>query len=248
MAEVTCSILPAKMRELRAEWASSGSIAEFGGASASYTTDVVLSDTSIEARPDSLSWDYQTSFAFGPIETGSTESGSIDKAWRIQNFYNEGTFTGSVVLSRENDAGNNWRTGSVLFEYSGSRIEEIDITFDQSARAIVIADRRFVVADISQSQVWLYRFDTGEGDFIFTGIATGSTPRTMLDDPIDVTNSDVLAFYVRGVNSEDHIGSWGIGQFISATGSGISNNFSSSFQDGAVTLSLYPYHVSKQFS
>ena len=248
MAEVTCSLLPTKMREFRAEWASSGSIAEFdfgsGPVTASYTTDVELTDTSLEARPDALSLDYQTGFAFGPIETGSTASGSIDKAWRIQNLYNEGTFTGSVVLSRENDAGDNWRTGSVLFEYSGSTIEEIDLTFDQSARAIVTGDRKFIVASISQSQVWLYRFDAGEGAFIFTGIATGSTSRVMLDDPIDTANSDVLVFYVKSVTSEAQFGSWGVGQFIAATGSGTSGVFSSSYQDNAITLSLSPYHVS----
>jgi len=251
MPEVTCSLLPQKMRELQAEWASSGSIAAYdfgagGSVTASYTSDVTLTNASIVARPDALSLDYKTGFAFGPIENGNTASGSIARAWRIQNLYNESSFTGSVVLSRENDAGNNWDTGSVLFEYSGSRIEEIDLTFDQSGRPVVTGDRRFIVADISQSQVWLYRFSTVASAFIFTGIATGSTPRIMLDDPIDVSNSDVLLFYVRGYTSEDRFGSWGIGQFIAATGSGVSGDFSSSYQTGSVTLSLSPYHFSSE--
>jgi len=244
MAEVSCSLLPNIMREFQSQWASSGSVAEFGGITASYYSDVVLSDTSITARPDALSLDYQTAFAFGPIETGSTASGSVAKAWRIQNVYNDSTFTGSAMLYRENDVGDDWRTGLTLFEYSGSGIEEIDLTFDQSARPVVSANRLEVVSEISESQIWLYRYSTGIGSFVFSEITTGKTPRVMLDAPDDVANSDITLFYVRGITSETHPGGWGAGSFLAATGSGTSGVLSSSYQEDAITMSLSSYHVS----
>lgn len=248
MAEVTCSLLPTAMRELQAEWASSGTIAsyDFGGGevTAAYTSDVALSGTSITARPDSLSLDYQTALAFGPVETGSTASGSVAKAWMVQNSYNDSTLTGSVILSRENDTGDDWRTGLVLFEYSGSTIDEIDLSFDQSARPTVSAERQDIVNELSQSQVWFYRYSTPLSAFTFSGIATGSSPRVMLDAPEDVADSDVVLFYVKSITSEMNSGGWGIGGYIEATGSGISGDFSSSYQDGLTTLSLAPYHVS----
>jgi len=247
---VTCSLLPNKMREFAEEWRSSGSIAAFdfgtGIVTASnITTDVEIQSGSLTTRPDSLSLDYQTAWAFGPIETGSVVSGSITSSWRAENSYSVATQTGSIILTRENDAGDNWRPASaslILFSYTGSAIEEIDLAFDQSGRPVVSADRRFIVAGVTESIVWFHRFVTAVNDFQFGPIATGSTARVILDDPIDVTDSDVLLFYRRSFTSEQFSGS------VFATGSGVTGDFSSSYCDGDVTLSLNPYNFNNQVS
>ena len=148
---ITCSLLPTKMREFKEQWLSSGSIVAFdfgtGLITASnITTDVEIQSGSLDTRPDGLALDYQTSWAFGPIETGSVVSGSVTASWRVRNIYTESTQTGSVFLDRENDAGDNWRTGSLLFIYTGSAIKEIDLTFDQSGRPVVSGDRDVVIS------------------------------------------------------------------------------------------------------
>ena len=245
MADVSCNLLPTKMREFRTEWESSGSIGAFdfgaGLVSASnITTGVEIQSGSLGTRPDSLALDYQTSWAFGPIETGSIVSGSISSAWKIENSHSAATQTGSVFLARENDVGDNWRTGSLLFIYTGSAIKEIDLTFDQSARPVVCGDRDVVISgSVTTSLVHLYRFVTADNDFVFSEVATGSSPRVILDDPIDLTDSDVLLFYVKSLTSEN-----AQGDFALSSGSGVDDVPSSSLCSDAITMSLTPYKVS----
>jgi len=245
MADVSCNLLPTKMREFRTEWESSGSIAAFdfglGLVTASnITTDVDVRSGSLETRPDGLALDYQTSWAFGPIETGSIVSGSISSAWKVENSHSAATQTGSVFLARENDAGDNWRTGSLLFIYTGSAIKEIDLTFDQSARPVVCGDRDVVISgSVTTSLVHLYRFVIGDGDFVFSEVATGSSPRVILDDPIDTTDSDILLFYVKSLTSENAQQTYAL-----SSGSGIDDTPSSSLCSDAITMSLTPYKVS----
>ena len=238
---VDCSLLPAKMRELKEEWKSSGSIEAFDFGSGienatNITTDVVTSGGSLETRPDSFALDYQTAWAFGPIETGSIVSGSLTSSWRAENSYSTATQTGSILLSRENDDGSNWRASTVLFSYSGSALQEIDIGFDQAGRAVICADRIEMVNDVSQSLVWLYRFVGSQ--FEFSPIATGSTPRVLLDDTIDTNANDVIVFYIRSITSEN------FPELIFTTGSGISGSLTTSLCAGALSMSLSSYHKS----
>jgi len=240
---VTCSLLPAKMRELQEEWNSSGSIAAFDFGLGLITatnigTDVEISSGSLETRPDSLALDYQTTWAFGPIETGSIASGSLTASWKAENSYSVATQTGSVLLARENSAGDNWRTPGLLFTYSGSAIEELDLTFDQAGRAVVCAERIDVINNVSQSLVYLFRFVGAS--FVFSPIATGSTPRVLLDDTVDSSASDVLVFYIRSITSENSP------ELIFTTGSGISGNLITSLCAGDLIMSLSVYHKSDE--
>lgn len=243
---ISCSLLPTKMRELAAEWKSSGSIAtfNFGGGpvtASNIATDVQLQGGSVDVRKDGLSLDYQTAWAFGPIETGSLVSGSVAATWRIRNVYTQSSQSGSVFLDRENDAQDNWRTGSLLFQYTGSAVKEIDLTFDQSGRPVVCGDRNIILGGITSSIVYLYRFITALSDFDFTPVATGSSPRVLLDDPVDTINNDVLLFYVQSITSENVLVS---GTLILTSGSGTSDVASASLCAG-LTMSLTPYKVSR---
>ncbi len=240
---VTCSLLPTKMREFRTEWKASGSISAFDFGSdqgivtaSNIDTDVKVFSGSLETRPDSLALDYQTAWAFGPIETGSIVSGSLTSSWMAENSYSVATQTGSVFLARENDAGDNWRTGSLLFTYTGSALQEIDLTFDQAGRAVVCADRIQAIGGASQSIVWLHRFVTSE--FVFGPVATGSTPRVLLDNTVDTSTSDVTVFYIKSVTSENSP------TLIFTTGSGIDGDLTTSLCGGAISLSLSSYHKS----
>ena len=228
------------MRELQREWDSSGSIAAFDFGAGTVTasnisTSVSIFSGSLTTRPDSLALDYQTAWAFGPIETGSIVSGALTSSWRIENSYSIVTQTGSILLSRENDAGTNWRTALELFEYNGSPLEEIDLTFDQAGRPAVCAERKTIINAATHSIVWLHRFVVSA--FVFSSIATGSSPRILLDDPIDISESDVLVFYVKSITSENSDG------FIFSTGSGITGDPSTSLCGGDLTMSLQPYVV-----
>ena len=238
---VTCSLLPTKMRELRAEWNSSGSIAAFDFGTGLVTasnieTDVQVFSGSLETRPDSFALDYQTAWAFGPIETGSVVSGLLISSWVAENSYSVATQTGSIFLTRENDAGDNWRARGFLFTYTGNPLQEIDLTFDQAGRAVICADRIELIGGASQSIVWLYRFVTSE--FVFSPIATGSTPRVLLDNTIDTSTSDVTVFYIKSVTSEK------FPELIFTTGSGIDGELTTSLCGGAISLSLSSYHIS----
>lgn len=242
--QITCSLLPIHMRELYEQWKSSGSVRAYDFGTGLITASNIHSDvhyvsSSLINRLDALSMDYSTSFAFGPIETGSVVSGSIFKSWRALNYYDMSTHTGTVYLNRENDAGNNWRGDVPLFSYSGTLIREVDLTFDQAGRPVVSGDREVYLGTDTSSLVWLYRFDATFNDFIFTTIATGSNPRVMLDDLVDSSNSDVIAFYVRRIEPERYT-TWSY-----ATGSGVSGSTKSYYGAGnEVTLSLNPYWVS----
>lgn len=238
---VTCSLLPTKMREFKEEWEASGNIAAFdfgdGIVTASnITTNVNIFGGSTETRPDSLALDYQTAWAFGPIETGSVISGSLASSWKAENSYSVATQTGSVLLARENDAGDNWRLGLVLFSYTGSALQEIDLTFDQAGRPVVCADRIEIINNVSQSIVWLHRFVISE--FVFGPIATGSTPRVLLDNTIDTSASDVVVFYIKSITSEN------FPDLIFTTGSGISGDLTTSLCADALSMSLSSYHKS----
>jgi len=190
----SCSFLPTDMREFQEEWKSSGSIRSITIGSetvtASISTNVELVSSSLDLRPDALSLDYKTSWAFGPIEEQDLTSGSIDKAWRVRTDYTESASSGTVYLARENDAGTAWRQETQSFAFGGNAIDEIDLTFDQAARPVICAQR----SGSSTNEVWLYRFVTTQ--FVFSKIADGITPRVIIDRPSELDQSDVLLMYV----------------------------------------------------
>lgn len=177
----TCSILDPIYRETQTEWEASGT--------------AVVQGTSITARPDALSIDYQTAYTYGPIATGSISAGLVEKVWRARNVWSNNT--GSIVLTREGDSGG-WNPELTLFTYTGSRIDELDLVFSSDGRAAIAAQRQTGnPAALSGSQIWLYWFNPNINNFTFQNFGTGSTPRVILDSPELPDQSDVLLLYVR---------------------------------------------------
>ncbi len=241
---VTCYLLPSDMREVQAQWASSGSVSHYDFGSGIVTTPaqfpLELSGSDIEIRPDALAFDYNISFAYGPSETGSTLAGFINKAWRLSHVYNDpAANSGTFYLARENDAGTDWRTDLPLFTYTGSEAVEIDLVFDQAGRPVVAAERLLIDGYATESFVWLYRYEAAVGDFTLRRITTGSNPRVILDDPVQPEISDVLLFYRRGITSEVKVSA--SAHMISATGSGTDDVYSSSYMNGNIDLTMIPY-------
>jgi outer membrane lipoprotein SlyB len=183
MPAVTCSLLSPIFKESQADWSASGT--------------AVVAGTSILARPDALSPDYQVAFANGPIETGSVDFGLTYAAWRVSTTYvNQ---TQSVLLQRQNDAGTDWRTAVPLFSFTGSNpIQEIDLAFSGDGRAVVTGNRlTHATASISGSDVWLYWFNPFSSSFVWQNFGSGKTPRLVLDQPDLPSTADVLVMYIR---------------------------------------------------
>ncbi len=140
-------------------------------------------------RPDALAFDYLTAFCPGPVANGDTSQGVVSFAWRCR-VENPTVFdlTGRVYISRENDTGDNWGPEVELFTFTGDRIDELDIAFEQAGRPVVCAER--------SGHVWLYWFNTVTSAFEFTDFGVGRTPRVILDNPLNTSDSDVLLFYL----------------------------------------------------
>lgn len=140
-------------------------------------------------RPDALTFDYLTAFCPGPVANGDVSQGVVPFAWRcrVEN-PSAFDFTGRVYISRENDTHDGWEPEVELFTFTGDRIDEVDIAFEQAGRPVVCAER--------SGHVWLYWFNTVSSAFEFTDFGIGRTPRVILDNPLNTSDSDVLLFYL----------------------------------------------------
>lgn len=144
--------------------------------------NAVMVGTSITRRPDAISFDYLTAHTVGPIALGDTSAGIVAWVWKAR-----ATTTG-VYVARENATRDGWLPETLLFNYGGAPIDEMDFCFDQNGQPIVAADRAGVL--------WIYYPDITLGGYGFRSFGAGRTPRVVLDDPLDVNGSDVLVFYV----------------------------------------------------
>lgn len=144
--------------------------------------NAVMVGTSIVRRPDAISFDYLTAHTVGPVQLGVTSQGIVSWVWRAR-----ATAT-QVFIARENATRDGWDAETLLFNYGGVAISEMDFCFDQNGQPIVVADR----ADV----LWIYYNDITLGGYGFRSFGPGRTPRAVLDDPLDVNGSDVLVFYV----------------------------------------------------
>lgn len=157
------------------------------------TSDFALghlsANLSITKRPDAVTFDYLVAFSLGPKNIGDLTSGIINRPWyvRVDNAAK------AVYTSKANDANNAWLPETILFNFSGEDIEEIDFAFEQAGRPVVSAER--LVAGVRE--VWLYWFKPFIGTFVFEKIENGRTPRVVLDNPPDISNSDVQLFYIK---------------------------------------------------
>jgi hypothetical protein len=147
-------------------------------------SDVTVSDNaSFTKRPDALSFDYLTAYSIGPEDIADVSLGPTARVWRAR------AIDGIVYLSRANAANNDWEAEVALFNYTGEAVE-IDLAFEQAARAVVCLE--------IAGRVWLYWFDSTISAFALTNFTAGRTPRLVLDDLDDTSNSDVLLFYING--------------------------------------------------
>lgn len=155
------------------------------------TVNHVLDEgSSIESRPDAISFDYLTSWSIGPRDLGDADFGPRDRVWRAICTNDPTTLTGSVSVQRANDDNTAWEDAVELFTFGG-QATEMDLAFEQAGRAVIALE--------INGRIWLYWFDPTippSGEFTLTDFAAGRTPRVILDNPEDTTDSDVLLFYI----------------------------------------------------
>lgn len=147
--------------------------------------NVLVGESSVELRPDAIAFNHQIAFSAGPRAIGDVTAGVADRPWyvRVDND------TGTVYIAKANDANTAWAAETELFTFSGAPIVELDLAFEQAARAVVCAQRG--------TEIWLYWFDPGESDFIFEKIDDGRTPKVVLDDVEDTSGADVQLMYFK---------------------------------------------------
>jgi hypothetical protein len=149
------------------------------------------SNVSVTKRPDAISFDYLTAFSSGPSGIGNVLAGITNRSWRVR----ADNVVGRVWLAKANDTNTAWEAETLLFSFTGTNIEEIDLAFDQSGNAVVCVERNSGAA--GAKQVWLYWFKPSAGTFVLEMIEGGRTPRLLLDNPPDAANSDVTLFYLK---------------------------------------------------
>lgn len=156
------------------------------------TALATLSNASIIRRPDAISLDYLTSFSRGPVAIGDVSQGTVPFIWRVRVTNDPLGLNSQVFFTRETSDQTNWNPDTLLFSFAGPPITEIDCAFDQSGRIVVVAER-----PSSGPEVWIYWFNPLHGVFEFDDFGAGRTPRAILDNPDDPTNSDIQVFYIH---------------------------------------------------
>lgn len=160
---------------------------------ADFQVSTFLNNTSLDLRPDAISFDYKTAFTFGPTNINDVSQGFLNKVWKIRADNDNNVWYASST-------GNEWTEETLLFSYTGLPIEEIDCTFEQTGRLVITAQRNTGTNDTSE--VWLYWFDPLLGDFTFVNLGPGRTPRIGLDNIFNLANSDVLLFYANDLDNK----------------------------------------------
>jgi len=123
----------------------------------------------------------------GPVAIGDVSEGPIAYPWRARVDYDEGLNKSDIYLARANAGNTDWEAETLLTTIF-DRIDEMDLGFEQAARAVVCVEIGL--------RVFLYWFDPFAADFVFTDFDAGRTPRVILDDPLNVADSDILFFYI----------------------------------------------------
>lgn len=150
---------------------------------------VINAGTSLTKRPDAIAFDYLTAFSMGPKAISDVTEGVSFKPWYVRC----DNVTKTVYIAAQNSAGTAWLVENILFQFTGSDIEEIDLAFEQAARAVVCAERTVS----GTKEVWLYWFKPAASAFVFEKITNGRTPRVVLDDVEDTSGSDIQLMYFK---------------------------------------------------
>lgn len=150
---------------------------------------VISGRASTSRRPDALTFDYLTAFSLGPVAIADVTGGVVDRAWYVRC----DNVTKTVYIASSNSAKTAWLTETILFQFVGEDINELDLAFEQAARAVVCAERTI----LGSKEVWMYWFDPGVSDFVFEKFDDGRTPRVVLDDVEDTSGSDIQLMYFK---------------------------------------------------
>jgi hypothetical protein len=152
---------------------------------------------STERRPDAISLDYLTAHTLGPAANEDITSGLVARVWRARHEATPGG--GRVLLARANaDVGEEvtaYEAEVELFTYAGAEIVELDVAFDQAGAPIVITERPTGAG--GAPELWLYWYDPFAADQVFSLVGPGRTPRCLLDDPGDLSQSDIVLVYIN---------------------------------------------------
>jgi len=148
--------------------------------------DGTVEDTSFDRRPDAISRSYLQALAPGPRSLSDAAEGLLVKGW----YCRADNVAGKVYLCpAKDDIRLGWSTEVELFTYTGDDIDEISFAFDQNGAPVVVAER--------DGNIWIRYYDPGVPGYVFEDFGVGRTPRMLLDDPQNVTDSDLLIFYIR---------------------------------------------------
>lgn len=156
---------------------------------ADFNKGVLASNLSTTKRPDALTFDYLRAFSLGPKAIGDLSGGIINRPWYVRADNDEKV----VYVARANDTNTAWDDEVSLFSFTGEILNEIDFAFEQNGRHVVCAERTIS----GTKEVWLYWYDPSVPGFVFVKFDDGRTPRVVLDNPLDITNSDVQFFYLK---------------------------------------------------
>ena len=142
----------------------------------------------LHIRPYSATLERKVAFDLGPVARYDTSEGLDQYVWRAR------IEAGTVYICRETDAGDGWQAEEELFvaDATGeSIIREIDLTWDQNARA--------TVAYQQDGAIKIWWFDpTIEEHSILTVTSSGRNPQICLDDRTAlIDDSDMLLFLVQ---------------------------------------------------
>jgi hypothetical protein len=149
-------------------------------------SDGITEGTSFGRRPDAVSRSYLQALAPGPKALGDASEGLLVKGW----YCRADNAAGKVyVCPARDDTSLGWGAEVEAFSYSGDDIDEISFAFDQNGAPFFAAERG--------GHVWIRYFDPGVPGFVFEDFGVGTTPRVVLDDPQEPTDSDLLVFYAR---------------------------------------------------
>lgn len=134
--------------------------------------------TSTTRRPDAVSVDYLTAFSMGPIGVENVSQGVEARRWKARATH-DGVDNGQVYLSRGNAANNTWEDETLLFEYEGVPIVEMDLAFTLEGSPVIVASR--LSGTLAAEHVWQYWLDSIYPGYFFTDRGVGRTPRCALD-------------------------------------------------------------------
>lgn len=158
-----------------------------------------LVDATLDRREDAIARTYLRARCIGPTALSNPSLGLLYRVWEAWVEHGAPTHTVYVRSSTNSvptPGPGTWSAPIQVFQFTGAPILELDLAFAQNGEATIAAERG--TGPAGASQVWLYWFKPTDGTTVFEMIATGRTPRLLLDSPTYTPESDLLLFYLDG--------------------------------------------------